>query len=360
MKRRPVKQRIQNLKHLLKPPGMDPRHGPEKTYKNLLCGLKKVLTGEIRIDHLYGKTEYHPLYPVEEKIPKKFKHKFAIAAIVKNEGRYLQEWIEFHRLVGCTKFYIYDNSSNDNTQQILNYYADKGLVDWIEWPHMNSWLNTQQLAYCHAIYRCRRQVQWLALIDVDEFLFSPYPQNFISFLDEYTDLPALIVYWDMFGTSGHKLRPKGLVTENYTKRLDVLHPENKYRPLSKSIVQPHEVTAVSNVHCFQTKIWPVLGYDENRAPITRVNDIHPQKRIRLHHYYTKSFQDWENRMNRTWAGSGHQITSPDSFKLRRYKATFDDIQRFEIKDTSCDFLIPALKQQLNNNQIQRQNCYNKL
>lgn len=330
---------------------MDPRHGPKKTYKNIFYSIGQVLKGNLRLDYLYGKTEYHPLYPMEEPAPNEFEHTFAIAAIIKNEGRYLQEWIEFHRLIGCTKFYIYDNSSTDNTRQILDFYTEKGVVDWVEWPHMNSWLNTQQLAYCHAIYKCRRHVQWLALIDADEFLFSPYPQNFISFLKEYTDLPALIVYWDMFGTSGHKYSPKGLITENYTSRLDVLHPKNEYQPLAKSIVQPREVTAVSNVHCFQTKVWPVLGYDENRTPITRVADIHPQQRVRLHHYYTKSLQDWNDRMKRTWAGSGYQINAANSPKLQRYQTAFKDIHRFEIEDKSCHFLLPDLKQRLKHNLI---------
>ncbi|MBA3010526.1 MAG: glycosyltransferase family 92 protein [Proteobacteria bacterium] len=346
-----MKKSIQYLKRLLKPPGMDLHHGLKKTYKNLFFGLGKVLRGEIRLDYLYGKTQYHPLYPVEGDIPKKFEHAFAIAAIVRNEGRYLQEWIEFHRLVGCSKFYIYDNSSTDNTRDILDYYSKKGVVDWVEWPHMNSWLNTQQLAYCHAIYKSRCHVQWLALIDVDEFLFSPSYKNFVSFLELYVDLPALIVYWDMFGTSGHKFRPKGLLTENYTKRTDISHPENQYRPLVKSIVQPHEVTAVSNVHCFQTKIWPVLGYDENRTPITLISDIHPQKQIRLNHYYTKSLEDWVCRMNYAWDASGYQITNPDAPKLRRNRNVFKEIHKFEIEDTSCHFLLQALKQQIEKNPI---------
>jgi hypothetical protein len=243
------------------------------------------------------------------------------------------------------------NGSTDNTRQILEYYSKMGVVDWIEWPHMIPWINTQQLAYCHAIYRSRGHANWLALIDADEFLFSPYPNNFADFLNDCIDLPAMVVYWDMFGTSGHKSRPKGLVTENYTLRLDVLHPENKYRPLSKSIVQPHQVTAVSTSHCFQTNYWPVLGFDENKAPVTRVSDIHPQKRIKLNHYWPKSLEDWEDRMNRKTASPGYPVNYPGSPKLRRYQSVFKDIHRFEIEDTSCHFLLPALKQQLKKNPI---------
>ena len=40
-----------------------------------------------------------------------FDHEIAIVAIAKNEGPYLREWIEYHRLVGIKRFYLYDNES---------------------------------------------------------------------------------------------------------------------------------------------------------------------------------------------------------------------------------------------------------
>ncbi|MCG8634102.1 MAG: glycosyltransferase family 92 protein [Desulfobacterales bacterium] len=346
-----MKQNIKKLSRLLKPPGMDPRHGLKKTYRNIFFGLKKILSGELRLDYIYGKTGYHQIYPYEGRIPDRFRHEFSIAAIVRNEGRHLQEWIEFHRIGGCTKFYIYDNSSTDNTRDILKYYETKGLVEWVDWPHMNPWLHTQQLAYCHAIYKSRGKTRWLAFIDADEFLFSPEDRGLEKVLAGYTDLPALIVYWEMFGTSGHRTRPEGLLTENFTKKLDISHPGNTYHPLAKSIVQPLRVRAVSNVHCFQTEVWPIIGYDENRIPVSTVSDIHPQKTIQLNHYYTKSKQDWDERMSRTWAGSGYRIMDQDSPKLASYKSVYDDIHRYETEDTACHYMLPELRRQLKENLI---------
>ena len=44
-----------------------------------------------------------------------FKRKYpfylTLCAIAKNEGRYLQEWIEYHKMLGVEKFFIYDNES---------------------------------------------------------------------------------------------------------------------------------------------------------------------------------------------------------------------------------------------------------
>jgi len=37
----------------------------------------------------------------------------SICAIFKDEAPYLPEWIEFHRLVGVERFFLYDNGSGD-------------------------------------------------------------------------------------------------------------------------------------------------------------------------------------------------------------------------------------------------------
>lgn len=34
---------------------------------------------------------------------------FAICAIIKNENKWLPEWLAYHRLLGCKRFYFYIN-----------------------------------------------------------------------------------------------------------------------------------------------------------------------------------------------------------------------------------------------------------
>ena len=53
---------------------------------------------------------------------KVFKYELGIVTISKNEGPYIQEWIEFHKLLGVKKFYFYDNDSDDNTREVLDKY----------------------------------------------------------------------------------------------------------------------------------------------------------------------------------------------------------------------------------------------
>lgn len=62
------------------------------------------------------------------------KYNLAIVAIIKNEGDYIEEWIRYHKLVGCEHFYIYNNDSTDNTVEILSPYVKQGLVTLIPCP----------------------------------------------------------------------------------------------------------------------------------------------------------------------------------------------------------------------------------
>ena len=55
---------------------------------------------------------------------RRFPQYLSLCAIVKNEAPYLPEWIEFYKLVGVEKFYIYDNDSTDNTKEVLKPYIE--------------------------------------------------------------------------------------------------------------------------------------------------------------------------------------------------------------------------------------------
>ncbi len=65
-------------------------------------------------------------------------HRKAVCAIFKNESVFLKEWLEYHLLIGVEHFYLYNNFSEDNYQDILAPYIEKGQVTLTEWPVLNS------------------------------------------------------------------------------------------------------------------------------------------------------------------------------------------------------------------------------
>ena len=52
----------------------------------------------------------------------------AACARVRNEGPYLREWLEFHRLVGVTAFYVFDDASTDDTRAVLAPYVARKIA----------------------------------------------------------------------------------------------------------------------------------------------------------------------------------------------------------------------------------------
>jgi len=94
--------------------------------------------------------------------------KSAICLIVRNEVRDIAEWIAFHALIGFDTQIIFDNGSDDGTTAIIRAAAEIHDVRYHFWP--NSTQRSQVLAYEAACQAYRREFDWIAFVDSDEFV----------------------------------------------------------------------------------------------------------------------------------------------------------------------------------------------
>lgn len=147
--------------------------------------------------------------------PKKIERKkyyVSICAIFKNEARYMKEWIEFHRIIGIDHFYLYNNFSDDDYMSVLRPYIQQGTVTLTEWPIKQG----QMAAYKDCAEKYGQETNWIAYIDLDEFIVPNAKDNISECLYEFEKRPIVIAYWRLFGSSGLMNRnPKGLVTEDF-------------------------------------------------------------------------------------------------------------------------------------------------
>ena len=179
----------------------------------------------------------------------KRKGEVAVCAVFRDEGDYLLEWIEYHRLVGVSHFYLYNNCSADQYWEILRPYVEKGIVELFDVPYDSYGSNdgaashnvVQVRCYNHAIKLSRKNNTWLAIIDADEFICPVVDKTIQVALKRYGNIDSLVVYWQMYGTSNvWDLKPNELLIEKLTMKA----PNNGDTPLFKSIVRPKTARCV--------------------------------------------------------------------------------------------------------------------
>lgn len=210
----------------------------------------------------------------------------SVFAIYYNEAHYLREWIEFHKLVGFERFYLYNNFSTDHHREVLAPYIADGTVVHREWPVEPA----QMAGYRDILDRAREETFWLAMFDIDEFLFSPTGERVADVLRrDFEQFPGVGVNEITFGTSGHLTRPSGLAIESFVRRCAIDKPRNR---IIKSIVQPTQVADLgSDPHYFRY-LGKRRAVTENREPIRgSLTESVSVGLLRINHYMTRSQEE---------------------------------------------------------------------
>ena len=263
------------------------------------------------------------------KIKDKNLYQLSICAIFKNEARYLREWIEFHRIVGVEHFYLYNNNSTDGYLTEIENYIKEGIVDLFQWEMHPG----QGQAYMDCI-QYQASTKWLAVIDIDEFLFPVERDDLLEVLEEYDepDRAAVCVAWESLNSAGEKFYRNDYVINRFRYKI-----KKSFFPI-KSVIRPERVLSTPNPHIFIPKAG-FVNKDETGKIIQSVtlNCRCRSLKLCINHYALKSFEEWKIKQTRGRATVKAQRTQLFFDNLEKYPAQLDErILRF----------LPALKQRL--------------
>jgi hypothetical protein len=233
----------------------------------------------------------------------------SLCSIYKDHADYLREWIEFHRLVGVERFFLYDH------EEVLAPYVERGIVEVQPWASPTSvergvpWAIID--AFTDSIRRHRDDTRWLGFIDIDEFLFSPTDRPLPDVLAGFEEFSGVEVSRLDFGPSGHEARPDGLVIESYLTRRSYTSPKKDWE-FVKSIVDPGRTTHAFNAHGFFYREGYAVREDRERAPEKPPGRKYfPQASIlRINHYITKSKEEYLRKAQQ-WAAAGLPFPDDD-------------------------------------------------
>ena len=241
----------------------------------------------------------HNLNDSSKLISEDFPIQLAICIIVKNEGEYIKEWLDYHILAGVGKFFIYDNESEDDIKSILTPYIEKKLVDYSYWPGKAQQMN----AYNDAIKKHRLDCKYMGFIDADEFIVPLNTHDEIhkvlqTILSIDQQACGVAINWRYFGDSGKMTKPEGGVLKNFLycgKRTDK-HVKIIVNPrLIESMVTPHHGKYLNGHYII----------DERGIKVTSPFNLNADPQfIRINHYYSKSKEEFFARRSLLRASTG--------------------------------------------------------
>ncbi len=90
-------------------------------------------------------------------------------------------FVEFYRYFGAKHFIVYNHSIDQNVDRVLRYYANSNVLEVVQWPSVypSNWnldatsYYGQLLSVNDCVLRSADSVRFLALIDLDEFIYLP-------------------------------------------------------------------------------------------------------------------------------------------------------------------------------------------
>ena len=253
-----------------------------------------------------------------------FLYDLAIVAIMKNEGHYVKEWIDYHLLAGVNHFYIYDNESTDNFKEVLQPYIDAGVVTYIFWPGKAM----QQPAYNDAVQKYRFFCRYMAFVDGDEFIAPQKTEkSIVEVVDEILEgkstAGGLVLNWLTFGSNfQEKADYSRGVLERFTRH------KNKIENSIKTIANPRKVEYFFTPH-YATYFVGCYQIDEISLHWFPNSDYKISGKILMHHYYAKSHEEYTKKAARGEASYGDDNWyTPDKFNHENNDILDDSILKY--------------------------------
>ena len=230
----------------------------------------------------------------------------SILAILKNEAPNMEEWLCHHMAIGVDHFFLYDNGSTDELHEVLKPYADHGVVTTVYFPMRG----LQRDANNHVVRFFGDTTEWIAYVDIDEFLVPERDESIRDVMARFPDAEQVLVSRKEFCYSGHQTPPAGLVTESYREYSQHVPRMGTSEVLAKPIIRPRG-TARAGIHNAVTIHGRTVNTagDPTSEEATVIEDP-SYANLQMNHYFTKSRAEFEAKRTRATT-STHAFQLPD-------------------------------------------------
>lgn len=219
----------------------------------------------------------------------------AICCIAKDEDNYIDEWIQYHWNMGFDDIFVFQHDWKyagnfakmpDTSTQRLHLIDINGPC--MQLPAYNHWLKFFSLEY-----------DWVAFLDVDEFICLRGTNSLEHILDTFRDVPSIAVNWRMFGDSGRERKPDDgdwSLLRRFTHCAKDLNHHVKQIVNLKRCRELGLVVTMINPHCSNITSVSMTGkrfygpFNEHDLNVTHV--------MELNHYFCKTREEFVDKIER--------------------------------------------------------------
>jgi len=199
-----------------------------------------------------------------------YKYNLSVCLCIKNEAKYMPEFIEHYIKQGVDHFYIVSNNSTDNIEEVINCPAYANLVTLIMdnrdmriLTDNSSPLGHKQLLDEHFYPLVIKETKWAIFIDADEFMFGKNGYTIKSYLDEVDDhIGCIYVIWTIINPVIHS---DGTILNSFS---------------TKQCVKRLNYDLVNNLS------WLIKNANDFGKSIVRTSMLSEQNKLWLHKIYS--------------------------------------------------------------------------
>lgn len=210
------------------------------------------------------------------------KYFVSICLIIRDENKYLKEWI-LHHLPLVDHIYIYDNGEKENVSDITTMLPQSDQLKITIISYKDSYKHIQEEAYNHFLKNYGRETIWCAFIDSDEFISIDCNKTIYKILTEKDYYNEFQMFWVEYGANGKENYENYPVQERFKTPAN---GKNMRIRMYKSFIKTEKAKRmVSHFPVFDLK--DRLCYIDDKMEFFHIK-----------HYYTKSFEEWKEKMAR--------------------------------------------------------------
>lgn len=246
--------------------------------------------------------------------------KSLLCAIVKNENKYIDEWLLYHHNIGFDEIILYDNNDTDGEIIDVSKYGFVTVIDYRgkhkSLPNGTNLTGTQVEVYNDCYHNHTIGYDWVAFFDIDEFLVIEGGMKINQFLsqDKFNDVDAIQLNWEIYGDNGLTHYKDEPVIERFTV------PSKIQTDLVKTIVRTNNPNFISlNIHYADIKDGRFVYPNGNPTKPTYRQKINLEC-AKLKHFYTKTLEEWIERKCNTTDPDGKDYMNKPSMRLSEFFA----------------------------------------